>query len=99
MVDGRHCISDILTSLQIESVRCLLAAQVAESLSRHSPGTKSTSAKGASQGVDSQLQREAVAALRRRNRIHVSPGTPDPVEAFELMSQRNLAKRLERLLD
>ncbi|CAJ1361564.1 unnamed protein product [Effrenium voratum] len=60
--------------------------------------TKSTSAKGASQGVDSQLQREAVAALRRRNRIHVSPGTPDPVEAFELMSQRGVPEWLVRNL-
>ena len=31
-----------------------------------------------------------MAALRRRHRIHVSPGTPDPVESFDNMANRRV---------
>ena len=42
-----------------------------------------------------QQQREAVAALRRRHRIHASPGTPDPMESFDSMQHRSgLYRRL-----
>ena len=37
-----------------------------------------------------QQRQEAVAALRRRHRIHVSPGTPDPVESFDNMANRRV---------
>jgi len=36
-------------------------------------------------------QREAVAALRRRHRIHVSPQTPDPIASFDEMPKSILA--------
>ncbi|CAE7240420.1 ddx52, partial [Symbiodinium pilosum] len=45
-----------------------------------------------------QQKREAIAALRRRHRIHVSPGTPDPVESFETMESRGIPPWLVRNL-
>ena len=36
-----------------------------------------------------QQKQEAVAALRRRHRIHISPGTPDLVESFDDMASRS----------
>ncbi|CAE7506451.1 ddx52 [Symbiodinium microadriaticum] len=45
-----------------------------------------------------QQKQEAVAALRRRHRIHISPGTPDLVESFDDMASRGVPPWLVRNL-
>eukprot|EP00931_Biecheleriopsis_adriatica_P038053 TRINITY_DN21823_c0_g1_i1.p1 TRINITY_DN21823_c0_g1~~TRINITY_DN21823_c0_g1_i1.p1 ORF type:complete len:570 (+),score=130.49 TRINITY_DN21823_c0_g1_i1:84-1793(+) len=43
-----------------------------------------------------RVRQEEAAALRRRHRIHVSPGTPDPVESFDAMPGRGIPEWLVR---
>lgn len=45
-----------------------------------------------------QQTREMVAALRRKHRIHASPGTPDPVASFDAMPQSGVPAWLVRNL-
>eukprot|EP00434_Breviolum_minutum_P020586 symbB.v1.2.018152.t1/scaffold1415.1/size121899/5 len=45
-----------------------------------------------------QQKREMVAALRRKHRIHVSPGTPEPVTSFDAMPQSGVPTWLVRNL-
>ncbi|CAE7283547.1 ddx52 [Symbiodinium natans] len=59
---------------------------------------KESKAEGLEDGETPARKREAVAALRRRHRIHVSPGSPDPVESFETMPSRGVPPWLIRNL-